>query len=153
MVLLSIGFLTLESCNTSNKNKRMEQTSDQNNGNLLQAVSENNTQTVAKILEAKPNLEIKDKEGRTPLMIAAYNGKNDIAKMLISAGANVNTQDNMQNSPFLYAGAEGNVELLNLGLENGADFKIFNRYGGTALIPASPRAATSGAGTSPVLAA
>lgn len=139
MVLLLLTFLTMDSCNTTNKNNTMEQASNQNNGNLLQAVSENNTQTVAKILETKPNLEIKDKEGRTPLMIAAYKGENEIAKMLISAGANVNTQDNMQNSPFLYAGAEGNVELLNLGLENGADFKIFNRYGGTALIPAAEK--------------
>ena len=139
MVLLLVGFLVLESCNTANKNNTMEQIANQNKTNLLIALAENNTEAVAKILEKNPDLELKDNEGRTPLMIAAYNEANNIAAMLISAGANVNTQDNRQNSPFLYAGAEGNVELLNLGLKNAADFKIFNRYGGTALIPAAEK--------------
>lgn len=139
MFLLLLGFLSLESCNSSNKNNTMEETLNKNNTYLLNAVAENNTKVVAKILESNPDLEIKDNEGRTPLMIAAYNGANNMATMLITAGANVNTQDNMQNSPFLYAGAEGNVELLNLGLKHGADFKIFNRYGGTALIPAAEK--------------
>lgn len=61
MVLLLTGTQSLESCNTSNKNTTMEQTSDQNKTNLLKAVSENNTEKIAKILETKPDLEIKDK--------------------------------------------------------------------------------------------
>jgi len=43
----------------------------------------------------------------------------------------------MQDSPFLYAGAEGRLEILRLTLAAGADLASTNRYGGTALIPAA----------------
>ncbi len=69
-------------------------------------------------------------------MIATY--KNDVktAKALIDAGADVNIQDDMKNNPFLYAGAEGYLDILKLTIDAGADPSLTNRYGGTALIPA-----------------
>ncbi|OFI38686.1 hypothetical protein BIU82_03620 [Arthrobacter sp. SW1] len=57
-------------------------------------------------------------------------------KKLIEAGGNVNAKDDIQDSAFLYAGAEGFNEVLKLTIEAGADVKSTNRYGGTALIPA-----------------
>ena len=56
---------------------------------------------------------------------------------LISRGGNVNAKDSIQDSAFLYAGAEGFNEVLQLTLAAGADVASINRYGGTALIPAS----------------
>lgn len=56
---------------------------------------------------------------------------------LIDAGADVNAKDSIQDSAFLYAGAEGFNEVLQLTLAAGADVRATNRYGGTALIPAS----------------
>lgn len=56
---------------------------------------------------------------------------------LIHAGGNVNAKDAIQDSAFLYAGAEGFNEILQLTLANGADVASTNRFGGTALIPAS----------------
>jgi ankyrin repeat protein len=43
------------------------------------------------------------------------------------------------DSPFLYAGASGQTELVRLFLDNGARFDVFNRYYGSALIPACER--------------
>ena len=43
------------------------------------------------------------------------------------------------HNPFLYAGAEGLLDILTLVNEAGADPAITNRYGGVALIPASER--------------
>lgn len=64
---------------------------------------------------------------------------NDVGQVaeLIRAGGNVNAKDPIQDSAFLYAGAEGFNEILRLTLANGADAASTNRYGGTALIPAS----------------
>ncbi|MBG6217110.1 ankyrin repeat protein [Arthrobacter sp. CAN_A6] len=64
---------------------------------------------------------------------------NDPARVeeLIDAGGNVNAKDALQDSAFLYAGAEGFNEVLQLTLAGGADVRSTNRYGGTALIPAS----------------
>jgi ankyrin repeat protein len=64
---------------------------------------------------------------------------NDVPSVarLIQAGGNVNAKDALQDSAFLYAGAEGFNEILQLTLANGADVASTNRFGGTALIPAS----------------
>ena len=52
------------------------------------------------------------------------------------AGADIHIQDNMKDNPFLYAGAEGLLEILRLTIAAGANTKLVNRYGGSALIPA-----------------
>jgi ankyrin repeat protein len=72
-------------------------------------------------------------------MKALYSHHNAISVLLIQAGADVNALDKMLNSPFLYAGAEGNLEIVKLALDHGARFDVYNRYGGTALIPAAER--------------
>lgn len=59
------------------------------------------------------------------------------ATALIDAGADVNAKDDMQDSAFLYAGAEGLDAILLAALSHGADVRSTNRFGGTALIPAS----------------
>ncbi|MEC5179085.1 ankyrin repeat domain-containing protein [Arthrobacter sp. CG_A4] len=64
---------------------------------------------------------------------------NDLALVarLIRAGGDVNAKDALEDSAFLYAGAEGFNEILQLTLASGADVASTNRFGGTALIPAS----------------
>lgn len=59
--------------------------------------------------------------------------------MLTEAGADVNAKDNIQDTPYLYAGAEGRTEILKLLLAAGANLKDTNRFGGTALIPAAEK--------------
>jgi FOG: Ankyrin repeat len=83
------------------------------------------------------NLDQHNDRGRTPLMIATYNNDIEIAKVLISNGADVNIPDDMQNTPFLYAAAEGYWDILKLTTKAGADPNITNRYGNTALISAA----------------
>ncbi|MFC9934077.1 ankyrin repeat domain-containing protein [Glutamicibacter sp. NPDC127525] len=71
------------------------------------------------------------------LIRAAKDNDVELVRELISAGGDVNAKDDLEDSAFLYAGAEGFNEILELTLENGADVKSLNRFGGTALIPAS----------------
>ena len=84
-------------------------------------------------------LEKRDASGATPLMRATHANDIATARHLIEAGADVNAKDHMQDSPYLYAGAHGYLDILNMTLEHGADLKSTNRYGGTALIPAAER--------------
>lgn len=62
-----------------------------------------------------------------------------MATLLVKRGADVNLQAHNKDSAFLYAGASGQTALLQLFIAHGARFDLFNRYNGTALIPACER--------------
>ena len=85
---------------------------------------------------ARPHA-LRDARGRTALLAATHGNHVAVARALIAAGADVNAKDDIEDSPFLYAGAEGRIEILKMTLAAGADLKSTNRYGGTALIPAA----------------
>ena len=83
-------------------------------------------------------LSSKDQDQLDQELIAAAKANSaPLVAELIGRGGNVNAKDPIQDSAFLYAGAEGLNEVLQLTLAAGADVSSINRYGGTALIPAS----------------
>ena len=89
---------------------------------------------------ATADLEARDGEGRTALLLATRANDVEIARLLIAAGADVNAKDGIRDTPYLYAGAEGRDEILKMILASGrANLKDTNRYGGTALIPAADK--------------
>ena len=106
---------------------------------LTAAIKGDDPVAVANALQAGANKEVRDGENRTPLMNTLYQNRLKAATALIRAGASVNAQDKMQNTPFLYAGASGFTDIVRLSMKSGADYTIFNRYNGSALIPACER--------------
>jgi len=106
---------------------------------LWKAAKENDVTSIKKLIQEGVNVEANDKKQRTALMIATHKQNNEAAKALIDAGANVNALDDKHDSPFLYAGASGYTQIVSYCLQHGADFAVFNRYNGTALIPACER--------------
>jgi ankyrin repeat protein len=105
---------------------------------LIEAVTGKDLPKIREIISAGAELEARDPQGRTALLLATHANAVEIAKALIAAGANVNAKDAIKDTPFLYAGAEGRAEILEAILATGtANLKDTNRYGGTALIPAS----------------
>lgn len=103
---------------------------------IFQIIAKKDLAKLEQWLSKKPNLEVKNEKGETPLMAATYLNQAPLVSLLIAAGANVNAQDNMLNSPFLYAGASGYLDIVKLCVKAGADYQVFNRYNGSALIPA-----------------
>lgn len=75
-------------------------------------------------------------ERNRQLVLAAERGDVAEVRRHIEAGADVNWQDEKQDSAFLVAGARGHADVVKLTLAAGANLKSTNRYGGTALIPA-----------------
>ncbi|ROI06377.1 ankyrin repeat domain-containing protein [Chryseobacterium sp. G0240] len=106
---------------------------------IIDWVKKNDIAAVQSALDSGINVNTRDKKGRSLLLIATIEKQPEMAKLLVSYKADVNLQDNQLDSPFLYAGASGQTELVKLYLENGARFDLFNRYNGTALIPACER--------------
>lgn len=107
--------------------------------NIVQAVERNNLAEVAEALKNGSDVNAVDSKNRSLLLIATNNQNPEMAKLLVEHGANVNQQADNLDSPFLYAGATGQTDLVKLYLANGARFDIFNRYNGSALIPACER--------------
>jgi predicted regulator of amino acid metabolism with ACT domain len=62
-----------------------------------------------------------DKYGNTPLSWAAYEGYEEIVKLLLSAGADVNLADKVGQTPFWIAADKGHLEIARLLIANGAE--------------------------------
>jgi uncharacterized protein len=83
-----------------------------------------------------------DLRRRTALLVAVQGNDEAVAQALIRRGADINAQDDIQDSPFLLAGARGRTAMLAQmllppsGHATRPDYMLLNRYGGTALIPA-----------------
>lgn len=107
---------------------------------LIVAAGKGDLAEVERLLKSGADVAARDGRRRTALLAATHGNHVGAAKALIEAGADVNAKDDIQDSPYLYAGASGFcLEILKLTLANGADLKSTNRYGGTALIPACER--------------
>lgn len=141
LAILVLSTLLMQACAIDTKeeiHKTIEGETEVNE-QLLTAARSGEMKTVADLIENHADLNVRDDEGRTALMIAVYNEDAEMTKILLDAGADVDLQDDMKNNPFLYAGAEGYLNILKLTIAAHADPTITNRYGGTALIPASER--------------
>lgn len=106
---------------------------------LIAAAKAGDLAQVKEALAAGADLEVRDNEGSSPLLLATHGNHEAIAAWLIAAGADVNARNHLKDTPYLYAGAEGRFEILKLTLKAGADLKSTNRFGGTALIPAAEK--------------
>ena len=106
---------------------------------LSKAAARGDTESVLQLLEDGADVNERDADGRTPVMTATRGNHVETVRALIEAGADIDLQDDRLDNPFLYAGAEGLLDILRLTIDAGADPTITNRFGGTALIPASER--------------
>ncbi|MHC2990496.1 ankyrin [Pontibacter sp. HJ8] len=132
--LLMLSFLLFTSCQTDTT--MHIQTAD---NTILKAVVTKNLNVVAKALKNGADVNAIDHQKRSLLLLATQNNDLKMAQLLVAKGADVNQQDIIKDSPFLYAGAAGQTQFVKLYLEHGARFDVFNRYNGSALIPACER--------------
>jgi len=81
---------------------------------------------------ANPNSSSQNGYNVFPLHSALSNQQDNIAKMLIEAGAEVNVLQSSKISPLHLAAQHGNIDLIIILLENGANIEIRNDFGQTA---------------------
>lgn len=136
MMLILLSYSLLGVCQPSNHLKSKKEIMQQN---IIDLVERKDLAAVKIALENGAKANSQDKNKRSLLLIATINQQLEMAQLLIAHGADVNMQADNLDSPFLYAGASGQTVLVKLYLANGARFDVFNRYNGSALIPACER--------------
>ena len=134
-----IWLLTLLLFNCAPSEKMETKTEIMTVSNIINAVQKNDLSRVEEALKNGADVNTTDSQKRSLLLLATSKKQTEMATMLVKNGADVNQQAENLDSPFLYAGATGQTELLKLFLSNGARFDLFNRYNGSALIPACER--------------
>jgi ankyrin len=95
----------------------------------------------------------------TPLLYAARDGRTDIARMLLAAGANLNQPEANGESPLLVAINNGQIETAQMLLEKGADPNATDGFGRAPLwsavdlrnLDAAEGSGTNGVNREPVL--
>lgn len=103
--------------------------------NLVNAVQQNNFELVEKLISQGYNVNQKDADGNSLLIISSANGNAEIVKLLLSSGALLSDVDANMKATALHAAAYlGYPEVMNILIEQGIDLNIQGPYNGyTAL--------------------
>ncbi|NKB64148.1 MAG: hypothetical protein GKR95_19220 [Gammaproteobacteria bacterium] len=102
-------------------------------GRIHKAVEKDNYSEVKRQI-AKGKINAKDRYGSTPLHIASLNGKEEIARILIQKGAEVNNENSNRNTPLMLASYGGNNAIVRLLIDNGARVDARNQDGNSSLL-------------------
>ena len=102
---------------------------------LSLAIGSGNVELVNHLIEKHINVEIRDQEGNSPLMMAAFAGNIALAKILIQANANVDADNKNGETVLMKAVEGGSGKMVQLLLGAGADPTVEEyEYGSTPLV-------------------
>jgi len=103
---------------------------------FLKAIESDNHDAVRVFLSSGVDLEVKDERGWTPLMIAAANGKEILAKLLIHSGARLMARDMNGFTPLHWAALKGMSNIVELLISKEVDVDSQSKFKWTALMQA-----------------
>ncbi|KAJ3341706.1 hypothetical protein HDU93_004340 [Gonapodya sp. JEL0774] len=83
--------------------------------------------TLEVLLAKRPNMNLGDPAGRTPLILASIEGHVSIVKRLIKQGANLNITDHLKASALHYALLVNSISVATALLEACADFSVVDK--------------------------
>ncbi len=107
------------------------------NDRLIEAAKANDLTSAEALLLRKHNVDVRDENRRSALIIAALNGNEDFVALLLQFNARIKTADKFGNSPLYYAAAGNYVEVIEMLIKKKADQNVQNRQGLTPLMVAA----------------
>ena len=137
--LLAVTVFLLTSASCQDKKPATSKTNTSKSGvkpptvDIHTAVVSGNLEAVRQHIAAGSDINIRDPfGGSSPLISATVFGKDDIAKVLIDAGADLNIQNNDGSTALHTAAFFCRPAMVKLLLEKGADKTIKNKFNATA---------------------
>jgi len=106
---------------------------------FFDAIEEGQRLAVVLFLETPVSTEIRNSRGWTPLMMAAFRGRDDIAALLIKHKADVNALDLGGNSALHWAAFGGHITCVKQLIQHQAQTDTRNNFGWTPLMQAAAR--------------
>ncbi len=103
---------------------------------LLFAVSKGQRKMAEILIKNQTNVNTKDGQGRTPLIIAAINHHSEIIKMLLAAKADANIKDNSGTTALGHATIIGHMETFNSLVNSDSDQDSMKNKGAALIIAA-----------------
>ena len=106
---------------------------------LVLAVQDDNVSEVIALISRGKRVNAKDRgyDGNSPLHVAVENGNLEIAQILLSAGAKIDSKNSQKRTPLMMLDEDATPELVNLLLGYGAKIDAADKKKNTALILAS----------------
>jgi len=104
---------------------------------FLKEVRAGNREHAELFIKAGMDINARDKDGSTALMVTSEKGDSEMAQLLIQNGADVNAKNIDGYTPLMYVAYKGNLEIAELLIKNKADVSAKDKDGWTALRYAS----------------
>lgn len=118
--------------------KRFEKVVNKNNDyyfhdDFIDAINRDDIEFVKKVIELGGNdLNYQNKNGDTALMVAAFENRIEITKLLIDAGVDLDIENNSNGTngtALLLASYNTHIEITKMLIEAGADWNVKNIHG------------------------
>ena len=99
---------------------------------IFQASKKGDLARVKELVESGADVNVKNRDGETALMIATFKKHLDIVKYLVEKGADMNVQDINKETALMFAISKNHIDIVKYLVEKGADVNVKNNMGKTA---------------------
>lgn len=124
---------------TINQPKGKMMTSNTLAHEFLIAAEQGQLELLKNCLEKGVDINTTNRQGRTAIVNASLNKHYECVSFLISAGADINKQDQTCFNPFLLSCLNDDLTLLRLVLPAKPNLDLLTRFGGVGITPASEK--------------
>ncbi len=107
---------------------------DDKNSALIDNIYANKIDEIKLLIDCGADIEVENRFGYTPLMIAIYYDKLAIVKFLIAKGGNIEAKDKYGYTPLMITACYGMVDFMRVLLDSGVNLEAKDKNGNTALM-------------------